>query len=153
MCLGEFQSRQAGCSDGEALLWSLIKNCELYIHHALVSGSLKGPRLFYSPSFLLLLLVFVHLLPRFLTITKVALTSYHQNHRRVMGFGGPGWTLFARDIVGSSSCHYCCCLFVALSNKPEILFRMHWGAAMWTAKTSSIYCPVIFYLKIESGIS
>lgn len=45
MCLREFQSRQAGCSDGEALLWSLIKNCELYIHHALVSGSLKGPRL------------------------------------------------------------------------------------------------------------
>lgn len=81
MCLGEFQSRQAGCSDGEALLWSLIKNCELYIHHALVSGSLEGPRLLYAPSFLLLLLfVFARPLPRFLTVMKVALTSYHQNH-------------------------------------------------------------------------
>lgn len=84
MCLGEFQSRQAGCSDGEALLWSLIKNCELYIHHALVSGSLKSPRLLYAPSFLLssssFLLAFVHLAPRFLTVMKVAVTSYHQNH-------------------------------------------------------------------------
>lgn len=73
MCLGEFQSRQAGCWDGEAQLWSLIKNCELYIHHALVSGSLRGPRLLYAPSFILVLLLFVfgHLLPRFLAVTKV----------------------------------------------------------------------------------
>ena len=62
--------------------------------------------------------------------------------------GGPGWTLFACDIVASLSGHYCCCHFVLLADKPQMSFRKHRAAAIWPAEASTglcsdIYCPVI----------
>lgn len=65
MFWGEFPSRQAGCSDGKDFLWSLIKNCEPYIHHALVSVLLKGFHLLYTSS-LVILSVLCHHLAAFL---------------------------------------------------------------------------------------
>lgn len=87
MCLGEFQSRLTGCSNREGLLWSLIKNCELYIHHALVSGSLKSPHQFYASSSFLPLFVSANLLLRFLTVMKVFFTSYHCWEKPVWEWG------------------------------------------------------------------
>lgn len=64
---------------------------------------------------------------------KVAPTSYHLNHYRVMvsrRLCRLGWTLFARDIVGLSSCVYCCCHFALRSNKAQMSSRVHCAAVM-----------------------